>query len=137
VPTVIFVGVAVIAYIILRRTVFGRHVYAIGGNPESSKLAGIKVTRVQLSVYMLSGLICGLAAVTQAARIGSGLPKIGEGFELDAIAAVVIGGAAMSGGSGTILGTILGSVLLDQVRTIMSKRSQVKSTMNELNKMAK
>lgn len=159
VPSVIFVTVAVLAYILLNKTVLGRHIYAVGGNIEAARLAGIKVRKVQLYVYMLSGLISGMAAVVQAARVGSGLPKIGEGFEMDAIASAVIGGAAMSGGSGTILGTILGSmilgvlsnglslmdvdsyvmnvisgcvvilaVLIDQLRTIMSKNSQIKKT---------
>ena len=112
IPTIIFVVVAIIAFIILKKTVLGRHIYAIGGNADASALAGIKVKRIQLYVYMISGCISGLAAVVQAARVGSGLPTIGEGFEMDAIAAAVIGGAAMSGGSGTILGTILGSMLL-------------------------
>jgi ribose transport system permease protein len=112
IPTIIFIIVAFLVYILLRKTVFGRHIYAIGGNPEASKLAGINVRVVSLTVYILSGLICGIAAVMQAARIGAGLPTIGEGFELDAIAAAVIGGTAMSGGSGTILGTIIGSILL-------------------------
>lgn len=112
VPTIILIVIAVIAYIILKKTVLGRHIYAIGGNADASALAGIRVKRIQLCVYMISGCISGLAAVVQAAIVGSGLPTIGEGFEMDAIAAAVIGGAAMSGGSGTILGTILGSVLL-------------------------
>jgi ribose/xylose/arabinose/galactoside ABC-type transport system permease subunit len=112
IPTIIFIIAAIMVYILLRKTVFGRHIYAIGGNPEASKLAGIDVRAVSLVVYILSGLICGIAAVMQTARIGAGLPTIGEGFELDAIAAAVIGGTAMSGGSGTILGTIIGSILL-------------------------
>lgn len=112
IPTIILLLVAVIAYIILRKTVFGRHVYAIGGNIEASKLMGIRVKQVNLMAYVLCGSICGLAAVVQASRIGSGLPTVGAGYELDAIAAVVIGGAAMAGGSGTVLGTILGAIIL-------------------------
>ena len=158
-PAVILVIVAVIAWIVLSKTVFGRHIYAIGGNSEAANLAGIKVKRIQLYVYVISGFISGLAAVVQAARVGSGLPTIGTGFEMDAIASVVIGGAAMSGGSGGILGTILGSiilgvldnglslldvdsyvmsvisgvvvilaVLIDQVRVIMKRNSQIKET---------
>ena len=164
VATIILLVVAVLAYIVLRKTIFGRHIYAIGGNPEAARFAGIKVKTVNMMVYVISGLICGLAAVVQAARIGSGMPGIGEGFELDAIAAVVIGGAAMTGGSGGILGTILGAiilgvldnglglldvdsyvmdvisglvvilaVLIDQLRTIMAKRAQVKNTKLALN----
>ena len=111
-PTIILLFVAVLASIVLNKTVFGRRVYAIGGNPEAARIAGIKVKRDTMFVYIISGIICAIAAVIQAARLGSGLPTIGEGFELDAIAAVVIGGAAMTGGSGTILGTILGSMIL-------------------------
>jgi ribose transport system permease protein len=112
IPTIIFIVLAVLVYLLLRKTVFGRHIYAIGGNPEASKLAGINTKIVSLTVYVLSGFICGIAAVMQTARVGAGLPTIGEGFELDAIAAAVIGGTAMSGGSGTVLGTIIGSILL-------------------------
>ena len=159
VPTIILLVVAVLAYIVLRKTIFGRHIYAIGGNTEAARFAGIKVKTINMMVYVISGFICGIAAVVQAARVGSGLPNIGEGFELDAIASVVIGGAAMTGGSGGILGTILGAiilgvlsnglslldvdsyvmdvisglvvilaVLIDQLRTIMAKRAQVKNT---------
>lgn len=111
-PVVILIAVTAVAWIILSRTVFGRHIYAIGGNSEAAAMAGIKVKRTQLCIYVISGLISGIAAVVQAARVGSGLPTIGSGFEMDAIASVVIGGAAMSGGSGTILGTLLGAVIL-------------------------
>ena len=76
------------------------------------QLAGIRVPRIKIAVYILSGFIASIAAVIQAARIGAGMPTIGEGFELDAVAAAVIGGAAMSGGSGTVLGTVLGSIVL-------------------------
>ena len=112
VPTWIMLTVAVIAVIVLSRTRFGRHVYAIGGNEEAAVFAGLKVKPVKLGVYVISGLLCGLAGVIQSSRIGSGLPTIGVGYELDAIAAVIIGGAALSGGSGTILGTVLGAAIL-------------------------
>ena len=142
IPTIIFVAVALIASFILRKTVFGRHIYAIGGNESAAKLAGIRVPRI---------------------RIGAGMPTIGEGFELDAVAAAVIGGAAMSGGSGTVLGTVLGSIVLgvlsnglslldvdsyvmevirglvviiavlaDQLRIVMANRAKIKSAMQAL-----
>lgn len=110
--TIILLVVAVIAAVVLRSTIFGRHVYAIGGNIESANLAGIKVNRVKLLVYVISGFLCAVAGVMQSARVGSGLPATGAGYELEAIAAVVIGGASMTGGSGTIIGTILGSIIL-------------------------
>lgn len=112
VSAIILVVVAVLAYIVLSKTVFGRHIYAVGGNIDAARMAGIRVKKVQLYVYIISGLISGIAAVVQGARVGSGLPTIGQGFEMDAIASVVIGGAAMAGGSGTILGTLLGSLIL-------------------------
>ncbi len=112
ISAVILVVVAILAFMILSKTVFGRHIYAVGGNIEAARMAGIRVKRVQLYVYMISGFISGIAAVVQGARVGSGLPTIGQGFEMDAIASVVIGGAAMAGGSGTILGTLLGSLIL-------------------------
>ena len=112
IATIILLVVAVVGYLVLRRTVFGRHVYAIGGNMEASKLMGIRVKAVQFMTYVLCGSVCGVAAVVQTARLGSGMPTIGIGYELDAIAAAVIGGAAMAGGSGSIPGTILGAILL-------------------------
>ena len=83
IPTIIFVAVALIASFILRKTVFGRHIYAIGGNESAAKLAGIRVPRIKIAVYILSGFIASIAAVIQAARIGAGMPTIGEGFDLD------------------------------------------------------
>ena len=112
ISAIILVAVAILAYIILSKTVFGRHIYAVGGNIDAARMAGIRVKRVQLYVYVISGFISGIAAVVQGARVGSGLPTIGQGFEMDAIASVVIGGAAMAGGSGTVLGTLLGSLIL-------------------------
>ncbi len=112
IATLILLAVAIIAYLILRRTVFGRHIYSIGGNKEASKLMGVHVNTVQLLTYVLCGTITGIAAIVQTARLGSGMPTIGTGYESDAIAAAVIGGTAMAGGSGTIPGTILGTLLL-------------------------
>lgn len=112
IPTVVLIVVAILTIVALKKTIFGRYVYAIGGNIETSRLVGIRVNMVKLFSYIVCGTICGVAAVIQAARLGSGMPTIGVGYELDAIAAVVIGGAAMAGGSGTISGTILGAVIL-------------------------
>lgn len=112
IATIILLVVAIIAYILLRRTVFGRHIYALGGNMEASRLMGIHVNAIQLAAYVLCGTITGIAAIVLTSRLGSGMPTSGDGYELDAIAAAVIGGAAMAGGSGTIAGTILGALLL-------------------------
>jgi ribose transport system permease protein len=99
-------------WFILERTTFGRHIYAVGGNVEAARLAGIKVRRVLLKVYLLAGLTAGLAGVMFAARVESGQPRAGEGYELDAIAAVVLGGTSLFGGRGRIHGTFVGALII-------------------------
>ena len=111
-PIIITVIVYAIAYIVLNHTPFGRHVYATGGNYEASRLSGIKVSRILFLVYTISGLTSALAGLIITSRLMSGQPNAGVAFELDAIAAVVLGGAAMNGGKGTILGTLMGALLL-------------------------
>ena len=112
IQTIFMVIIAVIAHIVLKYTPFGRHVYSVGGNKDASRFAGVKVVRTGCIVYIISGVVCAAAAIFQTARVGSALPLAGQGGEMDAIAAVIIGGAAMSGGSGTILGTFLGAAVL-------------------------
>jgi ribose transport system permease protein len=112
VPVIITVVIYALAWVLLQRTPFGRHVYAIGGNELAAKLSGVKTGRVKLAVYAISGLTSGLAAVILTGRLMSGQPNAGVGFELDAIAAVVLGGTAIAGGRGLILGTLIGAVLL-------------------------
>ena len=97
---------------ILHFTRFGRHVYALGSNTGAARLSGVPVTRVRASVYLVSGLLAGLAGVCIASRLGSGDPKVGELAELDAITAVVLGGASLSGGRGSILCSLLGALLI-------------------------
>ena len=111
-PIIIVLVVIAAAAIILNKTIFGRHVYAVGGNDEATRAAGISVDRVKIYVYALAGGLAGLAGILQASRITTGQPNIGVGYELDAIAAVVIGGTSLSGGSGTILGTIIGAFIM-------------------------
>ncbi|OON42223.1 ribose ABC transporter permease [Izhakiella australiensis] len=111
-PILIMIGVYILAYILLNHTPFGRHVYAIGGNSEAARLSGIKVNKVTLIVYTISGLTAAIAGLILTSRLMSGQPNAGEGFELDAIAAVVLGGAAMNGGKGAIIGTLIGAMLL-------------------------
>ena len=113
-PVYVFALVAVVAWVVLNRTAFGRHVVAVGGNAEAARASGIRVERVVFAVYVISGLCVGIGAVLVTGRLGSASPVIGNGFELDAIAASVIGGAALSGGKGGIGGSVLG-VLLFQV----------------------
>ncbi|MDF3608317.1 ribose ABC transporter permease [Paracoccus sp. DMF-8] len=112
VPVIIMVVIYALARVLLQRTLFGRHVYALGGNETAARLSGVKTQRVKLAVYAISGLTSALAAVILTGRLMSGQPNAGVGFELDAIAAVVLGGTAIAGGRGLILGTLIGAVLL-------------------------
>ncbi len=112
VPVIVMVVVYAIAWVLLERTPFGRHVYAIGGNETAAKLSGVKTGRIKLAVYVISGITASIAAIILTGRLMSGQPNAGVGFELDAIAAVVLGGTAIAGGRGLILGTLIGAVLL-------------------------
>ena len=112
VPVIIMFVIYAVAWVLLQRTAFGRHVYALGGNETAARLSGVKTQRVKLAVYGISGLTAALAAVILTGRLMSGQPNAGGGFELDAIAAVVLGGTAIAGGRGLILGTLIGAVLL-------------------------
>lgn len=106
----------VIMFVVLERTKFGRHIYAIGGNRDAARLSGVKVKVVETIVYLFSGLFAGLGAVLLAARLNYATPVAGNGYELDTIAAVVIGGTALSGGQGRIIGTLLGALMLGILR---------------------
>ena len=110
--TVIFLGVTVLFHILMSYTAFGRSIYAIGGNQVAARLAGINLTGVRITMYMLSGGVAGLAGVLLAARTTSGNPVNGVGLELQAITAVFLGGAATTGGKGTIVGTFLAVIIV-------------------------
>jgi ribose transport system permease protein len=114
VPNAVFVlfGAAIIASLILTRTILGRYTFALGSNEEATRLSGVNVASWKTSVYMLCGLFAGLAGVMMASRLNSAQPALGAGYELDAIAAVVIGGTSLSGGEGSILGTIIGAFII-------------------------
>lgn len=116
-PVLVMVVVYAIVWFILERTRYGRHVYAVGGNAEAAELAGVRVKRVITSVYVLAGICAGLAGVIFAARVISAQPTAGTGYELDAIAAVVLGGTSLAGGRGRIIGTLIGSVILGVLGT--------------------
>jgi ribose transport system permease protein len=103
---------AIAASIVLERTALGRYTYAIGSNEEAIRLSGVNVDFWKIVVYALGGGICGIAGLLIASRLNSAQPALGQGYELDAIAAVVIGGTSLSGGSGTILGTIIGAFIM-------------------------
>ena len=120
IPAVIFAVVAVAAIAFLRTSAFARHVYAIGGNEKAARLSGVAVTRVKVLVYGLSGLLAALAGVVHAGQLNQGSPNDGSGYELDAIAAVVIGGTALSGGHGSVSGTVAGALLLGVLNNILA-----------------
>jgi ribose/xylose/arabinose/galactoside ABC-type transport system permease subunit len=101
-----------VAWVLLMRTAFGRHVYATGGNRDAAWLSGVRVTRVLMAVYVISGLAAGLAGVLMASRLNSGYPRAGELYELDAVAAVVVGGTSLFGGRGSIWGTLAGAFFI-------------------------
>ena len=111
--TVIALLVVAVSWFILRRTVLGVHIYAVGGNPAAARLSGIKVWAVLLFVYGTSGLLSGLAGLMQAAQLQSanGL-QLGTGYELDAIAAVILGGTSFVGGVGSVIGTLIGALII-------------------------
>lgn len=117
IPVIVMVLVFVAAWFLLERTLYGRHVYAVGGNPEAARLAGVRVNRIVTSVYVLAGISAGLAGVILAARLISAQPTAGTGYELDAIAAVVLGGTSLAGGRGRIVGTLIGAVILGVLST--------------------
>jgi ribose transport system permease protein len=108
----ILFGAAIIAHLILSRTILGRYTYALGSNEEATRLSGVNVASWKTAVYALGGLFSGVGGVLMAARLNSAQPALGAGYELDAIAAVVIGGTSLSGGEGSILGTIIGAFII-------------------------
>lgn len=120
VPVIIFVLAALICDFVLSRTKFGSHVYAIGGNEESSKKVGIQVNRVLFSVYLIGGVLAALGGLVLTARLNGAAPTAGLTYELQVIAAVVIGGTSLFGGVGTIRGTVLGVLLLGVVMNGMN-----------------
>ena len=111
-PVILLAVVFAVSWWLLARTRFGRYVYAVGGNPHAAKTSGINVTRIRFLVYVISGALAGLAGMVLAARTGSALPQAGIAYELDAIAAVVIGGTSLSGGVGRVTGTIIGALII-------------------------
>lgn len=120
-PIVYWLVIAVILHIISKKTPFGRQVYAIGSNERTARLSGINVERVKAMVYVLSGLLVSITAVIQVARIGSmDYANAGSGYEMDAIAAVVVGGVSMSGGKGTIVGTVLGMLIIAVMNNLLN-----------------
>jgi ribose transport system permease protein len=114
IPNLVLVlfGAAIVASLVLSKTILGRYTFALGSNEEASRLSGVNVVRWKIAVYTVCGLFAGLAGVLIAARLNSAQPSLGLGYELDAIAAAVIGGTSLSGGEGTILGTVIGAFII-------------------------
>jgi ribose transport system permease protein len=117
---VVFLVVAAIGWVLLNRTPYGRYVVAVGGNTEAARIAGVKVSRILFSVYALSGLCVGIAAILLCGRLASASPVAGSLYELDAIAAVVIGGTSLAGGRATIVGTVLGVITFALVFNLLT-----------------
>jgi ribose transport system permease protein len=111
-PVFIMIFVYWFFWFLLERTKFGRHVYAVGGNPQAARLSGIDVKKVLMSVYVISGVTAGLAGLMFASRVRSGQVTAGVGYELDAITAVILGGTSLFGGRGRIFGTLIGALLI-------------------------
>ncbi len=114
----IFAAVAAIGWVLLNRTTFGRRTAAIGGNTEAARLAGISVRRTQVLIYLLSGVCCGIAALMVTAQANAGSSDHGNLYELQAIAAAIIGGTALAGGRGTIVGSVLGVLVFTQITNL-------------------
>ena len=119
VATLIFLALAVVAIFVLNHTRYGRYVFAVGGNERAARLSGIPVTLVKISVYGLSGFCAAVAGIVHAGQFSFGSPNDGAGYELNAIAAVVIGGTDLFGGAGTMVGTVAGAVMLGALANIL------------------
>ena len=111
-PILLMVVFALCFAFFLKKTIVGRRIYAIGGNEEATRISGVRVGRVKRLVYTICGLMAGIAGIATAARLGVGQSTAGVGYEMDAIAAVIIGGASVAGGSGTVLGVLIGAAIM-------------------------
>lgn len=120
IPSIVFIALLLSAFFVLRYTPFGRSVYALGSNEEAARLSGIAVGRVKALVYVISGATAGIAAILYGSQFASAAPIAGEGYELDAIAAVVVGGTSLFGGQGGVMGTFLGTLIIGILSNILN-----------------
>jgi ribose transport system permease protein len=123
VPIIILIALFLLAHYILTQTAFGRSIYAFGGNREAARLSGISIIRTEWMAYVINGLLCGVAAIVLTARLGSAQSTSGSGIEMDAIAAVILGGTSLSGGTGFVLPTVVGAMIMgiiDNILTLMN-----------------
>lgn len=111
-PVLFLIVILIVCYLIMNKTKLGRYMYAVGGNPEAAEFSGISIKKIQLFAYTFSGLMAAVAGIVLSSRMFSGQPTAGAGAELDAIAAVVLGGTSMSGGKGKIGGTVIGALII-------------------------
>jgi len=118
-PVILMLSIALLVHIFLSRTVWGYRIYALGGNEQSTRLSGVNTTQMKLLVFTLAGILAATGGIVMTARLGVAMPNAALGYELDVIAAVFIGGASTSGGSGTILGVLIGAAIMQVLRTGM------------------
>jgi ribose transport system permease protein len=111
-PVWVMLALTAVFVVVTQRTRFGRHLYAVGGNERAARLTGLNVARIKLAIYTLAGALAGVAGLIVTARLDSAQPNAGLGYELDSIAAVVIGGTSLSGGRGSVAGTVLGCLII-------------------------
>jgi ribose transport system permease protein len=119
-PILLMVMLYVIAHIVMSRSVIGRYIYAIGGNQEAARLSGVPVNRVLLLVYIISGALAGLGGIVLTSQLSAGDPKFGLMYELEVIAAVVVGGTSLMGGQGKIFGTLIGAFIIAVIKNGMN-----------------
>ena len=120
-PILYWLAIAAVLYVVSKRTTFGRHVFAVGSNIRTARLSGINVNKVKRRIYMLTGMLVAIAAIIQVSRIGSmDYASAGSGYEMDAIAAVSVGGTSMSGGKGSIVGTVLGMLIIGVMNNLLT-----------------
>ena len=120
-PILYWLAIAAVLYVVSKRTTFGRHVFAVGSNIRTARLSGINVNKVKRRIYMLTGMLVATAAIIQVSRIGSmDYASAGSGYEMDAIAAVIVGGTSMSGGKGSIVGTVLGMLIIGVMNNLLT-----------------
>lgn len=120
IPVIILIVIVALMFILLHKTKFGRYTYAIGGNENAAIMSGVKVKRVKLLIHTLNSALAGVAGVILASRINSGQPAVGVAYEMDVIAGVVIGGTSLAGGSGTMFGTILGTIIIGLLKNSLT-----------------
>lgn len=132
VPVWITLVLFVLGGVLLRRTRFGQNVYAVGGNEDAASLMGTSVTRTKVSVYVLSGLLAGLAGALNAAWLASGVTILGQGMELEAISAVVIGGTLLTGGTGFVSGSLVGVLLLKVIQNVINQIGSLDSAFQQV-----